>query len=112
MTEQTIIFIYECLFDRISDLFQAIMFETYSSQEQNDFGEDFMEVYGTIGLAILTILNNMTSENISKVLAGYSTEWEYIGRPPVRFSLKNMSSDFLKITRVVDYLNKQGITIP
>lgn len=112
MTEQTIIWIYEKLYNRMSDLFQAIMFEVYTLQQQEDFGDNFMEVYGTVGLVILVILNNMTSENIRKVLVGYAAEWEYKGRPPVRFSFHCLSNDYSKINRVVEYLNSNGTLIP
>ena len=57
MTEQTVVWIYEKLFNRISDLFQATMFEVYNEQQQIEFGENFMENYGTVGLVNLIILN-------------------------------------------------------
>ena len=113
MTEQTIVWIYEKLFDRISDLFYATMFDCYTLRQQIDFGDNFVEVYGTVGLAVLVILNNMTSENIRKVLIGYAAEWEFAGYPQVRFSLHALSGDYSKITRVVDYLSSSdGKQIP
>ena len=108
MTEQTIVWIYEKMFSRISDLFLATMFEVYSAQELSDFGDNFAENYGTVGLAILTILNNMTTENIRKVLIGYNSEWIYYGKPYTRFSLRSLSADYSRITRVVDYLTSTG----
>ena len=112
MNEQMIIWIYEKLFSRISDLFQATMLETYTEQQQIDFGENFMENYGTVGLAILIILNNMTTENIKKVLIGYEAEWQYLGCPPARFSLHALSADYSRIGRVVEYLSSMGKQIP
>lgn len=113
MDEQMVVWIYEKLFSRISDLFQATMFEVYNNEQMDDFGENFAEIYGTVSLVVLTILNNMTSENIRKVLIGYSEEWEYAGRPLVRFSLHALSGDYSRITRVVDYMtNDEGRSIP
>lgn len=105
MNEQMIIWIYEKLFSRISDLFQATMFEVYTQQQQIDFGENFMEVYGAVGLAVLIILNNMTTENIRKVLIGYNSEWSYLGKPNVRFSLHALSEDYSRISRVVESMS-------
>lgn len=112
MTEQMVVWIYEKLFNRISDLFLAIMFEVYPPQQEMEFGENFMEVYGVVGLAILTILNNMPSDKIAKVLMKYNNEWEYLERPRVRFSLHALSEDFLRILNVVSGLQAQGIDIP
>lgn len=112
MNEQMIVWIYEKLFDRISPLFYGTMFEVYSAQEEQDFGENFMEIYGTVSLACLDILNNMTSENIAKVLNGYVEDWEYQGKPIVRFSLRSLSGDYSRITRVVDHLIANGKYIP
>lgn len=112
MTEQMIVWIYEKLFDRISPLFYGIMFEVYSPQEEQDFGENFMEIYGTVSLACLDILNNMTSENITKVINGYIEDWEYRGKPAVRFSLRSLSADYSRITRVVEHIIKSGKYVP
>ena len=112
MTEQMIVWIYEKLFDRISPLFYGIMFEVYSSQEEQDFGENFMEIYGTVSLACLDILNNMTSENISAVINRYIKDWEYNGKPRVRFSLRSLSGDYSRISRVVENIVANGSYVP
>lgn len=112
MTEQNIVWIYEKLFDQVSHLFYGIMFEVYSTQQANDFGENFMEIYGTVSLAVLDILNNMTSENMKRVLIGYYEEWEFQGKPPVRFSLRSLSGDYSHISRVVDMLDSMGKRLP
>ena len=112
MTEQIIIYIYEKLFDNFSDLFQATMLEVYSKEQQNDFGENFMEVYGLVSLAILVFLNNMTSENIRKVLIRYEEELKLLSYPPVRFSLRALSNDYSRVLSMVDKLNMSGHYIP
>ena len=112
MDEQRIVWIYEKLFDRISDLFYGTMFEVYSWSEQDDFGENFAEVYGSVGNAVLTILNNMTSEKITKILVEYSNKWISKGKPLTRFSLKSISNDYARVLRIVEYLNSISIEIP
>ena len=107
-----VVWIYEKLFNRIYDLFEATMFEVYTAQQQKDFGDDFMEIYGTVGLAVLIILNNMTSENIRKVLLAYSTAWEYAKYPMTRYSLHNLSGDYSRISRIVDIMTAEGYKIP
>lgn len=111
MTDQMIVWIYEKLFNRIYDLFEATMFETYTKQQQDDFGSDFMEIYGTVGLAVLIILNNMRSEDIRRVLLKYSIAWEY-SHKPVRFSLHALSGDYSRISRIVDIMTAEGYNIP
>lgn len=112
MTEQMVVWIYEKMFDRMSDLFCGTMFEVYTPQQQLDFGENFMEVYGTVGLAVLLILNNMTSDNIRKILIGYNSEWDSLNRPPVRFSLHALSSDYSRVSREAERLTAEGRFIP
>lgn len=112
MNEQMVVWIYEKLFTRVSDLFQAIMFEVYTSQQHDDFGESFTEIYGTVGLAILTIVNNMPPDKIQKVLMNYYEHWQYLGYPQVRFSLRALSDDYGKINDVNRYLTTKGIYIP
>ena len=112
MTEQNIVWIYEKLFDQVSNLFYGIMFEVYTPQQIEDFGESFMEIYGAISLAVLDIINNMTSDAMKRVLAGYYEEWEYMNKPSVRFSLRSLSGDYSHITRVVEYLDSVGKYLP
>lgn len=112
MTEQKIVWIYEKMFDRVSDLFQAIMFETYTPQQEEVFNHNFPENYSTVSLAILCILNNMTSVNIRRVLLGYYSEWEYKGKPRVRFSMRALSNDYSRIINVVESLAQEGTYIP
>ena len=112
MTEQKIVWIYEKMFDRVSDLFQAIMFETYTPQQEEVFNHNFPENYSTVSLAILCILNNMRSIDIRRVLLGYYSEWEYKGKPRVRFSLHALSNDYSRIINVVESLAQEGTFIP
>lgn len=112
MTEQKVVWIYEKLFSRISDLFQATMLEYYSYGQQIEFGDNFMEIYGTVSLAVLTLLNNMPSESIRKVLLNYHSAWADIDKPPVRFSLRALSGDYSRITRVVEHMINSGVDIP
>ena len=107
MTEQKIVWIYEKMFDRVSDLFQAIMFETYTPQQEEVFNHNFPENYSTVSLAILCILNNMRSVDIRRVLLGYHSEWEYKGKPRVRFSLHALSNDYSRIINVVESLAQE-----
>lgn len=112
MTEQKIVWIYEKMFDRVSDLFQAIMFEVYTPQQEEVFNHNFPENYSTVSLAILCILNNMRSVDIRRVLLGYHSEWEYKGKPRVRFSLHALSNDYSRIINVVESLAQEGTFIP
>lgn len=105
MTEQMIVWIYEKLFDKFNDLFQATMFEVYRPEEESGLGEDFMEIYARVTLAVLTILNNMPTDDISRVIKAYYDEWSYRGRYKIRCSMRTLSSDWYRITNVVEYLN-------
>jgi len=112
MTVQRIVWIYEKLFDNIGELFKQTMFEYYTPEQELDLGNDFQEVYSTISLAILIIVNNMTMDNIDKLIRGYISDWEYIGRPPVRFSLISLSADYGRIQHVVESITREGIYVP
>ena len=112
MTEQMIVWIYEKLFDKIKTLFIATMLETYSKNEMEGFGNNFIEIYGRVSNAILIIVNNMESEGIKRVLCAYY-EAQKIAKCPVRFSLRCLSNDYARILRVVRILHEQyNIYIP
>ena len=112
MSDQMIVWIYEKLFDRISDLFYGTMLETYSVKTQEENGENFIEIYGRVGNCVLLILNNMTTSDITKVVAQYSNLLKYKNYPPTRFSLRTLSADYERISNVVESLIASGYYIP
>lgn len=112
MTCQMIVWIYEKLFDQAGELFEQTMFEYYSPEQELDLGNDFSEVYSTISLAILTIVNNMSMANIDRIIRSYIADWEYSGRPPVRFSLISLSADYSRIQTIVEIITKEGTYVP
>ncbi len=114
-TEQRIIWIYEDLFDRISDLFIYSMLEVYSERELDDFGTDFGDIYGNISLAILVILNNMPSVSIRQVILKYLDayeEWFKKRQTKPRFSLRALSYDYERVVNIVDKMIEEGFEIP
>lgn len=112
MTVQTIVKIYEKFFDRVGTLFKETMWEYYTPEQKIDFGSDFSEIYSTISLALLTIVNNMTMVDIERLIRGYVSDWEYMGKPPVRFSLISISSDYGRVQQIVEMLREQKIYVP
>lgn len=114
-TEQTVIFVYEDLFDRMGELFISSMLEVYSVRELNDFGEDFGEIYSNITLANLQILNNMPSIAIRQVLLNYIDaydEWYRERRTLPRCSLRSLSQDYGRIVNIVEKMTAEGYNIP
>lgn len=112
MTEQMIIWIYEKLFDRVSDLFNVVMLESYIPTDILENDSSFMEILSTISLAVLTIVNNMPISSINRVVSNYVKNWDYIGRPKVSVSLRSLSADFGRIVNVVAGLESQNIYVP
>lgn len=114
MTEQMIVYIYEKLFDRVTALFENIMFDVYDDEEEWAT-EEVMEIYSTVSLAILEIMNNMPSNDIRKVLISYTADFEALynaDMKKVRFSMKSISSDFSRISEVVKLLKAENIYVP
>lgn len=114
MTEQNIVYIYERLFDNFTPIFTATMTDVYNDEEEW-VTDDIMEVYSTVSLAVLLILNNMTSDKIRKVLISYTGDYNalYSNRPnSKRFSLRSLSADYSRITSVVEALQEEGVYVP
>lgn len=114
-TEQMIVWIYEQLFDRISDLFISSMLEVYSDRELDDLGNEFRDIYGNISLAILIILNNMPSIAIRQVILLYIDaymEWYKKRMTLPRFTLRALSYDYERIVNIVEKLIAEGYDVP
>ena len=126
MTEQKIVWIYEKLFDRIGSLFKWTMLEVYSPDQKLELNErkrmidgnnnssdtPFSNCYDLISLAILDILNNMPLAAIEQVVSRYITDWRYMGKPPVRFSLRELSADYSRINTIVNSLMNSNFYVP
>ena len=114
MNEQNIIYIYEKLFDQMRYLFMATMFDLRDNYEDQypDYEDALYYVFANIGLAVLTIVNNMTMDSISQLIKIYVDKWNQENRPMVRFSLRTLSADFNRITTVVENFIKSGVYVP
>ena len=112
MDEQKIVWIYEKLFDSITDLFLGTMFEVYDESEEDDFGDSFIEIYGSVSNAVLIILNNMPEDKIEIVLSKYSKMWIEKGKPKTRFNLRSISNDYSKVLNIVEDMNKNNLMVP
>lgn len=113
MTEQMIVNIYEKLFDHAMPLFEGIMFDCWDDELFKDEPEQ-EEIYGLINLALLDIINEMTSDKIAQILTQYVKlkEMQY-NTTQIRFNIHAISSDYQRIIDVIDGLEKfEGVVIP
>ena len=110
MTEQMIVYIYEKLFDRITPLFVGTMIDNC----KQDMSQEMEEIYSTISLAVLDILNCMPSGDIRKVLISYVGDYQAIYyKSGYRFSMQCLSNDYSRINQVVQALyTNENIYVP
>lgn len=112
MTEERIIKIYEILYgDCMTRLFKGIMFDVYPKEYLNSCSNECNEIYSTISLAVLTMINTMPSQDIKFILKSY--HGDYINFPSyIRFSMNSLSDDFYRINAVINELRSEGIYLP
>lgn len=112
MTEQMIVNIYDCLFSHLSQMTEGIMFDVWSDDDFVD--EEKEEIYGTISLALLDILNDMPMQMIVKVLIDYAQTRQYLYTDrPVRFNIKSISvSDYKRILDAIIIVEQTGLMMP
>ena len=114
MNEQNIIYIYECLFDQIRYLFMATMLDVVDNYEDiyTDPEDGFYYVFSFVGMAVLTIVNNMPINSICQLLLIYLDKLKELGYPATRFSLRTLSGDFSRIVFAVEKLTGLGHVFP
>ena len=122
MTEQMIIWIYDKLFDVISEVFQVVMFYPWD-ETQNE------EVYSTMSNSILEIIENMPFNSIKHVLRDYALTYQsgaYNRRfllsdnsvlnsnsTYTRFSLRALSADYSRINQAVaELIEEESLYVP
>ena len=113
MTEQMLVNIYTTLYTSMTPLFIGVMYDVYTENELAAFGPDASLINSTINLAILDILDTMTSENIRKVLVVYSQNYGLNNNfSSVRFDI-GACPDYTRILAVVNDLQQfEKIVMP
>lgn len=109
-TEENIIYIFSVFYsDRFSILFNVLM-----TTKQEQFEERIhKKIYDMISMALLDILNSMTSDDIYKVLYNYASYIELcVPDTEIRFSLRSLSDDYNRINAMIDELLEKGVSIP
>ena len=107
MDAQTIIYIYETLFDSFGPVFINTMFDYYDKEMLHNISNDASEIYSNISLALCTILENLPSNLIRSILIGYSGDYNLTDKYDVRFPIRSIAlSDYPRIHSVVDTLEK------
>lgn len=110
-TIRDIVYIYSRFYNEgFSSLFNYTMIcdDTVQYKEPGD-----KKNYDNISLAIINILNSMTSDEIYKVLKQYGNYVALMNKgTSVRFSLRSLSTDYSRVTDVVEKLNSEYMIIP
>ena len=111
-TEQMVVDVYQNLFNKVSQLFEATMLDVIDTTEEW-YTEDIDERYSLITLAVLDILNSLPSDAIRRVLEDYVRVYHvsYIGKE-TRCNLRSLSSDYERIRVIVEDMISQGIQMP
>lgn len=115
MTEQRIVWIYEKLYDQMRYLFTACMLETKDNATAPEWcdEDDYYETFSIASLSLLTIVNNMTSQDIESLIRIFLDQWSFYGKPRTRFSLRALSGDFGRVRSVVELMyDRYNIYIP
>lgn len=115
MSEQMIVDIYQVLIDNFTELFKSTMYDPYSDEELNNISDGAGDIYSNMSLAIIDILNTMSSTDIRKVLLSYAMDYKLTKNTTnIRFSIKTLSiSEYQRIYDVVDFLlTNESIIVP
>ena len=109
-SKKDIIYIYGIFF---SDNFSFLFTNTMTSREEVFAERIHKKVYDMISLALLDILESMTSDDIYKVLYNYSKYVELTSFPTdmVRFSLRSLSDDYSRINNIITELLNNGVSV-
>lgn len=110
LTEQMIVDIYQNLFERVSQLFEATMLDVIDT---TGYTEEIDERYSLITLSVLDILNSLPSDAIRRVLDDYVQLYHisYIGMK-TRCDLRCLSSDYERIRIIAEDMISKGIRLP
>lgn len=112
MTVQMIIDIYGKLFDRITPLFEGIMYDYWSLEQFT--GKEMENVYATINIAILEIVNNLPEDIMYHLLRNFYESHQLINlNKRVRFNIYSFcQDDYPRLYYTLELLKQEGIILP
>ena len=110
MTVQMVVDIYGKLFDRITPLFSGIMYDTITQ----GMSSDMEEVYATINVAILEIVNNLPDNIMYQLLRNFSEAHSLINLDKmVRFNIYSFApEDYPRLYNTLEVLKLENVYLP
>lgn len=112
MTVQMIVYIYGKLFDHVSPLFSGIMYDYWSNESL--VTSDVEDIYATINIAILEIVNNLPDNIMYPLLSKFRETHDllYPSRK-IRFNIYSFCpEDYPRLDYMLQVLRQDGITVP
>lgn len=108
LNAQIVIDVYSVLFNtNLTLLFEATLFDIHPI---TDVDKDNWNI---IFFALMTIMENVDSDTIYKVLESYSTDYRLKGSPAIRFAFEYMDTKrFPRVFHVINMLKMEGIIVP
>ena len=112
MTVQMIVDIYGKLFDRITPLFDGIMYDYWSNDQFVD--QEVEDIYATINIAILEIVNNLPEDIMYHLLKNFYETYNLINNnKKVRFNIYSFcKEDYPRLDYTLEMLKREGIILP
>lgn len=112
MTVQMIVNIYGKLFDRITPLFDGIMYDYWS--EEQFVTKEMEDIYATINVAILEIVNNLPEDIMYHLLRNFYESHQLINlNKKVRFNIYSFcKDDYPRLDYTLQMLSSEGVFLP
>lgn len=112
MTVQKIVDIYGKLFDKITPLFNGIMYDHWSNDQF--YSHEMEEVYATINVALLEIVNNLPEDIMYHLLKNFKESYDLMHKDEkVRFNIYSIcQEDYPRLVYTLEKLKYEGITLP
>ena len=112
MTVQMVVDIYGKLFDRITPLFEGIMYDHWENDQF--MNQDMEDIYATINIAILEIVNNLPEDIMYHLLRNFHETYHMINvGKKIRFNIYSFcKEDYPRLDYTLEMLKREGITLP
>lgn len=112
MTVQMIVDIYGKLFDRITPLFDGIMYDYWPNEQLVE--QRVEDAYATINIAILEIVNNLPEDIMYHLLRNFNETYQILNsNKKVRFNIYSFcKEDYPRLDYTLEMLKREGIVLP